>query len=190
MELKYDLTRKPTRGATRTLAAFRGALLGLTAEKPFEAIAASEVCLAAGYPRATFYNYFDDKYDLLNYCWVWLAEQAGLDRVEHAPHNQALYDIYGRIADFTEAHGDVMRAIRAHNDDAGYLCASLRAFMAARVREIFRDCPDAAGFSVPADLLADHYSSTAMLVWQRCCLDGTCLHDEALVYLEALLGKL
>ena len=188
--MKYDLARKPTRGAARTLAAFRDALLSLAAQKPFEAISASEICEAAGYPRATFYNYFDDKYDLLNYCWLWLAEQVGLGHVEHAPHNQALYDVYGRIADFSEEHEDVILTIRAHNDDAGYLCASLRAFISARVREIFRDCPDAAESPVPADLLADHYSSTVMLVWQRCCLDGSCPRDEALGYLEALLGEL
>lgn len=56
------------------------------------------------------------------------------------------------------------------------------------VHEIFRDCTDAAASPLPSDLLADHYSTTVMLVWQRCCLDRTCAREEAPGYLEALLG--
>ncbi|MDO4854164.1 MAG: TetR/AcrR family transcriptional regulator [Coriobacteriia bacterium] len=188
--MKYDLTKKPTKGAARALDAFRGALLGLVARKSFESVSTSEVCEEAGYPRATFYNYFDDKYDLLNYCWVWLAGQMGLGRTEHEPRNQALYDIYDRMAGFTEKHAGAIRAIRVHNDEAGYLCASFHTFMAAQAREIFRDCPYAAESPVPADLLADHYTQTIMLVWQHCCLDGAASRAKALSYLEVLLGDL
>ncbi|ETJ34337.1 hypothetical protein Q604_UNBC11238G0001, partial [human gut metagenome] len=33
----------------------------------------NELCEKANYPRATFYNYFDDINDLLNYCWPRIA---------------------------------------------------------------------------------------------------------------------
>ena len=49
----------------------------LLSEKSFEEITVRQLCEAAQYPRATFYNYFDDKYDLLGYCWQTLAEQVG-----------------------------------------------------------------------------------------------------------------
>lgn len=47
----------------------------LLSEKSFEEITVGQLCEAAQYPRATFYNYFDDKYDLLGYCWQTLAAQ-------------------------------------------------------------------------------------------------------------------
>jgi AcrR family transcriptional regulator len=67
--MKYDMNRNMTRSAARILAAFTSAMAGLASEKPFEEITVQELCAKAGYPRATFYNYFDDKYDLLDYCW-------------------------------------------------------------------------------------------------------------------------
>ena len=68
--MKYDVSKKPTRGAQRTLDAFSRSLLALLAEQPFEQVTVNELCQRAGYPRATFYNYFDDKYDLLDYGWM------------------------------------------------------------------------------------------------------------------------
>ena len=76
--MKYDLSKPITRGAKRTLDALNGAMFLLLSEKSFEELTVGELCEQAQYPRATFYNYFDDKYDLLNYCWLSLAEKIGL----------------------------------------------------------------------------------------------------------------
>ena len=59
--MKYDLTKPLTRGAKRTLDAFRREMFSLLSEKPFEEITVGELCENAQYPRATFYNYFDGK---------------------------------------------------------------------------------------------------------------------------------
>ena len=82
--MKYDLSKPITRGAKRTLDALSGAMFLLLSEKSFEEITVGELCEQAQYPRATFYNYFDDKYDLLNYCWLSLAEKIGLSEYHHA----------------------------------------------------------------------------------------------------------
>ena len=68
--MKYDLTKKLTIGASRTLYSLQQSLLSLLSEKSFEEIAVGELCEKAMLPRATFYNYFDDKYDLLEYCMM------------------------------------------------------------------------------------------------------------------------
>ena len=67
--MKYDITKRATKGAQRTLEAFSGTMFELLSRKSFEEITVNELCQQSNYPRATFYNYFDDKYDLLNYCW-------------------------------------------------------------------------------------------------------------------------
>ena len=61
--MKYDLTKKLTIGASRTLYSLQQAMFSLLCEKSFEEIAVGELCEKAMLPRATFYNYFDDKYD-------------------------------------------------------------------------------------------------------------------------------
>ena len=82
--MKYDITKPLTKGAKRTLRAFSKEMFMLLSEKSFEEITVGQLCEAAQYPRATFYNYFDDKYDLLGYCWQTLAEQIGFSDYHHA----------------------------------------------------------------------------------------------------------
>ena len=189
--MKYDLSRKPTRGAERVLSAFRTALFGLLEEELFENIKVNELCERAGYPRATFYNYFDDKYDMLGYCWIWLASEIGLHDYEYAPHKQMLYLFFDRICAYTDSHLDTIRGILAKNPESGYLFSSLRVFVDTCMRDIFKDCPDAEGKPVPRDLFAAHYSQTLLLVWQwRYLRSSPCTNDEARGYLEHLLGSL
>lgn len=102
--MKYDLTKPLTRGAKRTLDAFRREMFSRLSEKPFEEITVGELCENAQYPRATFYNYFDDKYDLLNYCWLSLAEEIGLSEYHYAPESQMLFLYFDRIYSFTKEH--------------------------------------------------------------------------------------
>ena len=61
-------TEKPlTIGARRTLKALREAMEDLLEKKNFDQIHIKELGEESMIPRATFYNYFEDKYDLLDY---------------------------------------------------------------------------------------------------------------------------
>ena len=66
--MKYDLNKKQSLGAKRTLDTFSKTLFLLLTKKAFEKINVNEICSTASIPRSTFYNYFEDKYDLLCYC--------------------------------------------------------------------------------------------------------------------------
>lgn len=132
-------------------------------KKPFEEITVGELCEGAQYPRATFYNYFDDKYDLLEYCWQTLAAQIGLSEYHHAPENEMLYLYFDRIYDFTRENRSTVSQILLHNPENGYMVSSFRSFLNGQMREIFQKCMDAAEKEIPKELLADHYSNT--LFW-------------------------
>ena len=58
--MKYNTNKKMTRGAKRTLNDFMCTMFTMLSEKNFEEITVGELCKCANYPRATFYNYFDD----------------------------------------------------------------------------------------------------------------------------------
>ena len=67
--MKLNDKRRKSLTAKRTIKIFIDSLCGLMMEKPFEKITVSDICEQAMIPRATFYNYFEDKYDLLDtYC--------------------------------------------------------------------------------------------------------------------------
>lgn len=42
--MKYDLTKKPTRGAQRTLESFSTTMIALLSKEPFEKISVNEIC--------------------------------------------------------------------------------------------------------------------------------------------------
>lgn len=186
--MKYDFTKPLTLGAKRTLEAFRREMFSLLAEKPFEEITVGELCENAQYPRATFYNYFDDKYDLLNYCWMSLAERIGLSEYHYEPESQMLFLYFDRIYSFTKEHIDVVSKILLYNSEVGYMFSSLRNFMNSQMRIIFKDCPDALKREMPTELLADHYSNTLFLVWQwTVTKERGCDSQQAQNYLRKLL---
>lgn len=186
--MKYDFTKPLTRGAKRTLDALRREMFSLLAEKPFEAITVGELCENAQYPRATFYNYFDDKYDLLNDCWTSIAEKIGLSEYHYAPESQMLFLYFDRIYSFTKEHIEAVSKVLVHNSETGYMFSSLRSFMNCQMRAIFKDCPDALKKEMPTELLAAHYSNTLFLVWQwTVTKERGCGSQQAQDYLRKLL---
>ena len=189
--MKYDLDRKRTRGAERTLAAFSSALLDLCAQKPFEHVSASELCERAGYPRATFYNYFDDKYDLLNYCWRRVAEEVDFEGFRELDPAQTTVVFFDRLCDVIDAHAEQMAGIVRHNDEVGYLFGSLRMYLDARVCEIVAAGLCGKVFPIPSEVVAEHFGNTIMLVLKWLYLrEPLKTRDQAHVALDYLLRGL
>ena len=62
-----DKNRRTNISSIRTRKKLADALLSVLADIPFDKLTVMDICTAAGLPRATFYNHFLDKYDLLKY---------------------------------------------------------------------------------------------------------------------------
>jgi AcrR family transcriptional regulator len=90
--MKYDITKKATKGAERTLDAFSSTMFELLSAMSFNEVTVNGICEKSNYPRATFYNYFDDKYDLLNYCWYSIGRKVHLEEyTELDPEESHIY---------------------------------------------------------------------------------------------------
>ena len=192
--MKYDITRTPTRGARRTLDAFSDALMAEVQQRAFEEVAVGVLCERAGYPRATFYNYWDDKYDLLNYVWTRLAAQVGLDEGTSVAHDDVLLVFFGRFSDVAECHADVIARICRANPPQGYLLGSLRVYLGGVVRGFFDRCAatgHAACLPVPCELVAEHLTNTVLLVLEwRFVRGALATREEAERCLGYLAGQL
>ncbi len=189
--MKYQTNKKLSKGQIRTLDAFSKEMFKLLSNKAFEEITVGELCDEVNYPRATFYNYFDDKYDLLNYCWQILSEQIGFNEYQHSEGNQMLYLYFDRIYDFTLANIKTINSILLHNDELGYMFSNFRNFLNNKMRIVFKDCPDANKKEIPNQLLADHYSNTLFLVWQYSIIStNNCTKKQAHKYLCYLIDNL
>ena len=64
--MKVDLSGKTGRLARQTLSDFSEKMLMLLADMSLEEISVQKMCDICNYPRSTFYNYFDDIYDLMD----------------------------------------------------------------------------------------------------------------------------
>lgn len=187
--MKYDVSKKPTRGAQRTLDAFSGSLLALLAEQPFEQVTVNELCQRAGYPRATFYNYFDDKYDLLDYGWMRIGAHLRLDEASSMDAEEGLRTCFDRAYDLCVAHLDAVKRTLAHNAGSGYLLNHLRGIMQTEIRALLRACPERVASRIPYELIADHYGNTLFLVLEWSLLgERRCTKAQAYEYLRYLLA--
>ncbi|WP_163197105.1 TetR/AcrR family transcriptional regulator [Bifidobacterium platyrrhinorum] len=187
--MKKDLNAKLTRGTQRTLDAFFDAMTALLTEKPFTGISVNALCERAGYPRATFYNYFEDRDDLLDYCWMALSRQANLSDLSSSDPEHRVDTALDAMAGLLESNADMLRAVLEHNPPEGPLFSSLHMFIERKAHEIMRTCVDRDRFDLPADLIADHYANTVMLVLDWAYLRGHTLTREQLHdYTHTLLG--
>ncbi|TPF97087.1 hypothetical protein EP30_03850 [Bifidobacterium sp. UTCIF-39] len=186
--MKKDLDAKLSRGTVRTLEAFSGAMMELLQTKPLASISINELCERSSYPRATFYNYFDDRDDLLNYCWIALSGRMRIDDLESTEPARRVDVALDMMADVLEGNAAMLEGVLDHNPVGGPMFASLRAFITRRSRELMRSCVDAERHSLPVELVADHYANVLMLVLEWSYLRGHGLtRSELHGYAHALL---
>lgn len=117
--MKLDLTKKMTVGTKRTLLLLRDTLRSLLCEKSFEAIQITEICERSMIPKSTFYNYFDDKYDLLHY----FLQSYELEI--HAPcadpkETSGSFDVLNKLLDSMEKNWGYLEKILHFNSPTGY----------------------------------------------------------------------
>lgn len=162
--MKYDLTKKPTRGAQRTLESFSNTMFELLSEEPFEKISVNKICDISNFPRATFYNYFDDKFDLVDYCWYVIAQDIEVDKVTKVKSNQSLIVYFDRLYDVFKSNQHLLDNILQYNDFSGQLVNSFINYFKDKMQEILSKTIDYSKTGLPVELIADHCSETVILV--------------------------
>ncbi len=162
--MKIDITTKPTRSARRVLSAFTTALFKLLLDKSFAQITVNEICDSSNYPRATFYNYFDDKYDLLNYFWQNIAQEIHVDDYAQIAPEELLSVFYDRIYDLCEKYGKEIKYIFKNNTSDSYFFVSFKVYMKSQIKNIFNYIPKRSDNPLPKELMAEHYCNTILMV--------------------------
>lgn len=186
--MKFESEKPMPRGVKRTLAAFVRAMKELLAEKSFESLSVQEICSRADYPRSTFYNYFDDKYDLLQFGLQELFEKVGLKEYAKMEYGNRLYVFYERVYDLMQENAGKIRRILRHNPLDGVLFTSLRKNMFAQIRTYFSSDLMPLNPAIPADLLSGHFGNTLLWVLEWIFQDGMrCSKEQGEAYLHLLL---
>lgn len=160
----------------------------LLESKEFEKITVGEICEACNYPRATFYNYFDDSFDLLNYCWIAMMWDIKVDDYQDMIPEERIYILFDRIYDYFDLYRERLKKIMTNNSPSGALVMSCSLFIKQQASRIMLDCPYGNVHPVPHELMAEHYSNTIQLIIEWCFLRNKIKSKEqAEKYLRYLL---
>ncbi|MDC7288175.1 TetR/AcrR family transcriptional regulator [Blautia schinkii] len=187
--MKYDFTKKPTIGATRTLYSLQQAILSALRQKSFEEISVGELCEKAMLPRATFYNYFDDKYDLLEYCFMTVHKQLDTDCEGVGSCKNRMNALMENCFDFLDANIEAAQDILKNNRPDQYLINQLRFYLLSNMVKAFKNNPDSHRFKVPQEMAANLYSQVILIILEWKYLNQkTCSKAQAKEYLQQMVS--
>ena len=98
--MKFKLSDKTSRFAKRTLADFSERMIVMLADMPLEEISVQKICDICNYPRSTFYNYFDDIYDLMDYCWIAIMKDMDIEKYLNVQGEQNTEQIFSLLYEY------------------------------------------------------------------------------------------
>lgn len=187
--MKYDFTKKPTIGAIRTLTSLQQAMKTTLCEKSFEETSVGELCEKAMLPRATFYNYFDDKYDLLDYCFLVVRQQLDTGPQSEGTCMDRMNALMENCFDFLDQNSEAVESILRNNQPNQFLINQLRFYLLSCMVEVFRNNPDSHRFRVPQEMATSLYSQVILIILEWKYLNKKeCTKEQAKDYLRQMVS--
>ena len=188
--MKINLSDKTSRFAKRTLADFSEKMIVMLADMPLEEISVQKICDVCNYPRSTFYNYFEDIYDLMDYCWIAIMKDMDIEKYLNVQGEQNTEQIFSLLYEYLDQYRPQIYRIILKNSLDGRCMASLRAFMKKQIGQIISKCPGTRDFLVREDIMIDYYAVTIEMLLEKCFLAKEQLSkEEALQAVGFLLGS-
>lgn len=189
--MKLDTNEHISKGTQRNLSIFTQTLIDLCTSKSFESITVNELCEKGNFPRSTFYNYFDDKFDLLNYYWTTLTSKINLSEHKKINSCEIVPIFYDRIYYLFSKNHMLLNRILRHNPIDSELMDSFNAMFHKTMRVTFVECLDYNNQDIPISIIASHFSNTFLLILQECFMTSQPIsQDDGKKYLETLLKDL
>ncbi len=188
--MKYDKNQTLTRGAKRTLQAFNRALFELLQCQSFDCIKVQAICQLADYPRATFYNYFGDKYDLLEYSWSEIFNEITVENHVLLEPQEAFPLFFNHAYDFFVQKQSIIQRLLQYNPTTSSLYFSFEQYTIRELEKVFQDCINFEHQPVSISLLSRHIANTILLVLiDNLSSKNPKSRDECYKCFHYLLGK-
>ena len=177
--MKIDLTKHLTLGAKRTLKAFRIAMFELLSEKEFDKITVNDICERSEYPRATFYNYFDDKLDLLEYLWSHIAKNILNQLPNDEKNDDNFIKIFNLLLKFFHDNPALLANINKNGGANSHLWHNLSGYLKHEANQLlYNTCSNSKDQNVPVELLARFYSDLIIGLLEWCLFEKTTIDEK------------
>lgn len=188
--MKLDKIDKNKSFAKRLLNDFTKGLFLLLTKKRLEDITVAELCETTGYPRSTFYNYFEDIYALMDYCWISISESIKINDFKSIDHTERTLTLFNALYDFMESKRDTIDKLLIYNHRDEAMLISLNKYIKETIYKMVNECEFSSLYPIPKNIVALHYSNTVEMILSSCFLDKSISKKDALKYLDFLLGTL
>lgn len=189
--MKVDISSKTNKFAKRTLAAFSETLFVLLEKTSLETISVQKICDSCDYPRSTFYNYFEDIYDLMNYCWEAIAVDMDINMCMELPEGERTNAIFVIMYDYLNVRKQQINKIVKCNGMDGRMMFSLSKYMKTRIKEIVSVCEYSNHYPIRQDVVVDFYVGTFEMLLEKCFFEEQVLSKEdAMTALSFLIGSI
>ena len=157
--MKLDDKRRKSITAKRTIKIFIESLCQLMMDKPFEKITVSDICDVAMIPRATFYNYFEDKYDLLDTYCEEFVKRPGLEPPTTGQKDYTIFALSKILQLVDDEHEFLQRIVELN--EHGIVFQQLRLAMEREILRLYSG-GDYPATPMPRDL--DAQMTSAMII--------------------------
>lgn len=188
--MKLDQIDTSKSFSKRLLNAFTNGLFDLLKEKRLENITVAELCDKVNYPRSTFYNYFEDIYVLMDYCWNVIGNQIKITNFQEIEHDKRTLTLFNMVYDYMDENRLSIDQLLKHNHPDGAFISSLDKYINKTIYQMVCDCPFSYKYPVPYDMVAQHYSNTIQMILSACFIDKSISKKDAFAYIDFLLGTL
>lgn len=150
-------SEKTNVSSIRTCGILRNALIKLLEQKPFNNIYVKDICETAAVPRATFYNHFEDKYDLLSFCLRQLEKQLE-PTGKYINSDDYYFSLLNNAADYCMEHRTFLKKISQLNNNNIFV-TELQAQMASQIlSHVKSKQKNLRSMRVPLEIFAEYYA--------------------------------
>lgn len=150
--MKFDSAKRKDIGTLRTLKIFQDSLTALLTKMAFEEISIRDICTEPMIPRSTFYNYFEDKYDLLN--WYLNTIFNDILKSNSGYSFDTLVNGMKLSFAFLEEHAAILQTVLKKNPPEDFLYHSFDIYFFEMMRSSFIRCEHAENLTYSPELTA------------------------------------
>lgn len=162
------------------------ALIELLEENTFDNIKVTEICDKAMVHKTTFYNHFEDKYELLNYSLLRIHKEI----IEKAIKNEGIIEYYLSIAKcyikYIKDNPRLFKSIISDGDNN----VELRMFHKLYVKDIESRLNKNKSYDIPSNYLANFYVDGVFSLISEWFITGMKEDENTILsYIESLIKR-
>ena len=176
--MKINVSTKLGNFSKRVLNDFSKKMFEMLENMPLEKITVQKICDACTYPRSTFYNYFEDIYDLMDYCWYALMQDMDMEKYVKSQCEQSIEEIFSLLYEYLNPYSEHIYRILSKNGLESRCISSLRSFMKNQIKQMVHMCPATKDFLLREDVMVDYYALVIEMLLEKCFFNKNPLNKK------------